>query len=169
MSSPYLVIFLSICILPSSYPPPTPLQRYASVLSESFASSGSNYDYASNTFHINDEPTVEDALASSEMAVRNGCDSVIAIGGGSALDLGKAASALMKNSHRDIYDYLEVIGKGLPMENDPAPFIAVPTTSGTGSEVTKNAVLKSKKFGRKVSIRHEKMCVENIIKFIIFF
>jgi alcohol dehydrogenase class IV len=70
------------------------------------------------------------------------------------MDLGKSASALMRNTGRDVYDYLEVVGKGMAMENDPAPFIAVPTTSGTGSEVTKNAVLKSVKHGRKVSIRY---------------
>lgn len=134
------------------------LQRYCGVLDEVFTKMAlDNAANTANTFLIDKEPTVEDAIAATQLAVTNGCDSVIAIGGGSALDLGKAASALMKNSHRDIYDYLEVVGKGMPMENDPAPFIAVPTTSGTGSEVTKNAVLKSVKFGRKVSIRHEKM------------
>ena len=57
----------------------------------------------------------------------------------------------------DIYDHLEVIGKGLPILHRPLPHIALPTTSGTGAEVTKNAVIKSLKFGRKVSMRHDSM------------
>ena len=57
----------------------------------------------------------------------------------------------------DIFDHLEIIGKGLPIQNKPVPLIAVPTTSGTGSEVTKNAVLKSAEHGRKVSMRHDSM------------
>lgn len=78
------------------------------------------------------------------------------LGGGSALDLGKAVAALMTNKD-DIYNYLEIIGKGIPIQNKPAPLIAVPTTSGTGSECTKNAVLKSLAHGRKVSMRHDSM------------
>ena len=77
-------------------------------------------------------------------------------GGGSALDLGKAVAALMTNSG-DVYDYLEIVGKGLPIKNKPVPLIAVPTTSGTGSECTKNAVLKSSEHGRKASMRHDSM------------
>jgi alcohol dehydrogenase class IV len=72
------------------------------------------------------------------------------------LDLGKAVAALMKNTG-DIFDYLEIIGKGMPIQNQPMPHIAVPTTSGTGSECTKNAVLKSLSHGRKASMRHDSM------------
>ena len=57
----------------------------------------------------------------------------------------------------DVYDYLEIVGKGLPITNKPVPLIAVPTTSGTGSECTKNAVLKSSEHGRKASMRHDSM------------
>lgn len=57
----------------------------------------------------------------------------------------------------DVFDYLEIIGKGQPITEKPMPLIAVPTTSGTGSEVTKNAVLKSVVHGRKASMRHESM------------
>ena len=81
-----------------------------------------------------------------------GCDLVIAIGGGSAIDAGKAIAAAAANSG-DLLDYLEVIGKGQPLESAPYPFIAVPTTAGTGSEVTRNAVLGSPQDGVKVSLR----------------
>ena len=81
---------------------------------------------------------------------------MISIGGGSAIDLGKSVAALVTNPG-DIFDHLEVIGKGLPITNKPLPYIAVPTTSGPGSEATKNAVLKSNKFGRKASIRADSM------------
>ena len=64
------------------------------------------------------------------------CDLVIAIGGGSAIDAGKAIAAAAANSG-DLLDYLEVIGKGQPLGSEPYPFIAVPTTAGTGSEVTR--------------------------------
>jgi len=107
-------------------------------------------------FTIESEPTVDDAIAATKVALENRCDAVVAIGGGSAMDLGKAVSALITNRD-DIFDYLEVVGMGKSIKNVPVPFIAVPTTSGTGSEATKNAVLKSKTHGRKASIRHELM------------
>jgi alcohol dehydrogenase class IV len=80
------------------------------------------------------------------------CDSVIAIGGGSAIDAGKAIAAAAANPG-DLLDYLEVIGKGWALERASHPFIAVPTTAGTGSEVTRNAVLGSPEHGVKVSMR----------------
>lgn len=105
---------------------------------------------------ISSEPCVEDAVAATNIARAAGCDGVLSVGGGSVIDLGKAIAALITN-HGDVYDYLEVVGKGLPIPSLPVPFIAVPTTSGTGSEVTKNAVLKSIAHGVKASIRHESM------------
>ena len=72
------------------------------------------------------------------------------------MDLGKAVAALMSNPG-DVLDYLEIVGKGQPITVKPIPLIAVPTTSGTGSEVTKNAVLKSEEHGRKASMRHDSM------------
>lgn len=80
------------------------------------------------------------------------CDLVISVGGGSALDAGKAAAALLYN-RGDILDYLEVIGRGQPLRKPSAPFIAVPTTAGTGSEATRNAVLSSPDHKVKVSLR----------------
>jgi alcohol dehydrogenase class IV len=77
---------------------------------------------------------------------------VISFGGGSALDAGKAIAAILTNPG-DLTDYLEVIGKAQPLVVPPAPFIAIPTTAGTGTEVTRNAVLASKEHRVKVSIR----------------
>jgi len=131
------------------------LQRYGAELKEIFADQP-DFDIHAHSVTIEGEPTVENAQAFVAFANERRCDSVLAIGGGSAVDVGKAVAALIPNK-RDIFDYLEVIGKGMPLEEDPLPFIAVPTTSGTGSEATKNAVLKSNAHGLKVSIRHDKM------------
>jgi alcohol dehydrogenase class IV len=83
-------------------------------------------------------------------------DVVISIGGGSVLDAGKAVSAIASNSG-SILDYLEVIGKGKQLEQDPLPMIAVPTTAGTGTEVSKNAVIFSPEHRVKVSLRDQRM------------
>ena len=77
---------------------------------------------------------------------------VIAIGGGSVIDTGKALAALLCNAG-DPLDYLEVIGRGQALEHPSAPFIAVPTTAGSGSEVTRNAVLASPEHRVKASLR----------------
>lgn len=98
------------------------------------------------------EPTIEDARRGVEIARNAHCDMVIAFGGGSALDTGKAIAALMTNPG-DPLDYLEVIGRGKPITQVSAPLITIPTTSGTGSEVTSNAVLASPEHQVKVSLR----------------
>ncbi|MBZ0307084.1 MAG: iron-containing alcohol dehydrogenase [Anaerolineae bacterium] len=105
-------------------------------------------------FSVDREPTLELALLGVEQS--RGCDLVISIGGGSALDAGKAIAALATNPG-DPLDYLEVIGKGQPLQNPPLPMIAIPTTAGTGSEVTRNAVLASEEHRVKVSLRHPLM------------
>jgi alcohol dehydrogenase class IV len=87
-----------------------------------------------------------------ELARREHCDLVIAFGGGSAIDAGKAIAALLTNGG-ELSDYLEVIGNGQPLQDPSVPFIAVPTTAGTGSEVTRNAVLASAEHRVKVSLR----------------
>jgi len=107
---------------------------------------------AGAAFSIAKEPTI-DLVREGVRAFRDaGCDMVIAIGGGSAIDAGKAIAAAAANGG-DLLDYLEVIGKGQPLESAPYPFLAVPTTAGTGSEVTRNAVLGSPAHGVKVSLR----------------
>lgn len=93
------------------------LERWPQLLNRSYVVS----------YAVSSEPTVEDAEAASSLARAKNCDYVLAIGGGSALDLGKAVAALITNPG-DIYDYLEVIGKALPIQNEPIPLIAIPTT-----------------------------------------
>jgi alcohol dehydrogenase class IV len=103
-------------------------------------------------FSITAEPTTQIALAAAEEARRQMCDMVIGIGGGSVLDTGKVVAALLTNSGQ-LMDYLEVIGKGQPLKQKSAPFIAIPTTAGTGTEVTSNSVLDSPDHRVKVSMR----------------
>ncbi len=81
---------------------------------------------------------------------------VVAIGGGSVLDMGKALAAIIPNQG-NVYDYVEVVGRNVPLKTKPLPFIAIPTTASTGSEVTKNAVLKSGQDKVKVSLRSPEM------------
>ena len=81
---------------------------------------------------------------------------VVAIGGGAVIDAGKALAALVP-AERPVMDHLEVVGKGLPLEQEPLPFAALPTTAGTGAEVTKNAVLTVPEAARKVSLRDPRM------------
>lgn len=103
-------------------------------------------------FSVKGEPTTGVVTECLNLAKRNKTDVIIGIGGGSAIDAGKAVSALITNSG-DLFDYLEVIGRGKPIKNPTIPFIAVPTTAGTGTEVTKNAVIKSNEHSVKVSLR----------------
>ena len=103
-------------------------------------------------FAVEGEPTIEMVRAGTATARKARCDVVVAIGGGSTIDAGKAMAALLANPG-DPLDYLEVIGRGQPLANPSAPFIAVPTTAGTGSEVTRNAVLASPEHRVKASLR----------------
>jgi alcohol dehydrogenase class IV len=103
-------------------------------------------------FTVAGEPTVDDARAGTAAARAAGCDLVIGLGGGSALDAAKAIAALLGNGG-DPLDYLEVVGRGQPLTRASIPLIAIPTTAGTGSEVTKNAVLASPAHGVKASLR----------------
>jgi len=107
---------------------------------------------ACQTFAVAHEPTVDLALQGTQVARDLGADLVIAFGGGSVIDAGKAIAALLTNPG-DPFDYLEVIGRGKPLPHAAAPVIAIPTTAGTGSEVTRNAVLASPEHRVKVSLR----------------
>jgi alcohol dehydrogenase class IV len=105
-----------------------------------------------HVFSVAGEPTVSKAVEAAEFARQNGLDFVVSVGGGAAMDAGKAAAALMANGG-DIFEYLEVVGKGRAIEKRPAPHVAVPTTAGTGAEATANAVLTVPEKKVKVSLR----------------
>ena len=102
------------------------------------------------------EPTLEGLTAALAIGRAAAPDVVVALGGGAVMDLGKALAALIP-APGDPMDHLEVVGKGLPLTVDPIPFVALPTTSGTGAEVTKNAVVGLPEHGRKVSLRDDRM------------
>ena len=102
------------------------------------------------------EPTLAMLEAALAQARPFRPDWVTAIGGGAALDLGKALAALIPAPGTPL-DHLEVVGKALPLTAPPLPFIAIPTTSGTGAEATKNAVIGLPDHGRKVSLRDDRM------------
>lgn len=90
----------------------------------------------------------------------NTIDVVLGIGGGSALDAAKAIAGLLKVNH-SVMDYLEGVGPELKYTGPVVPFIAVPTTAGTGSEATKNAVLSVQgEKGFKKSFRDDKLVAE---------
>ncbi len=101
---------------------------------------------------VEGEPTVETVNRALSYARKKTFDAVIGVGGGSALDTAKAVSALLTNPG-DLADYLEVVGLNKPLINPSLPLIAIPTTSGTGSEVTRNAVIGSHIHHVKVSLR----------------
>ncbi len=103
-------------------------------------------------FALHGEPTVGTASEGVRLALEHGCDMLIGLGGGSVLDAAKAIAALATNPG-DVLDYLEVVGRGQALTHAPLPYIAIPTTAGTGTEVTRNAVLESPEHGVKVSLR----------------
>jgi alcohol dehydrogenase class IV len=105
---------------------------------------------------VDGEPDLDIVDACARIARENHCDVVLAVGGGSVLDAAKAAAALATNEGLAI-DYVEAVGKGRTIEKQPLPFIAVPTTAGSGSEVTKNAVLRVPELRVKRSIRSDSM------------
>lgn len=106
----------------------------------------------SHRFALNSEPTVAEVLQAKKEAQQLGCELIIGFGGGSAIDAAKAVSALLTNPG-DPMDYLEVVGKAQPLTRPAAPCIAIPTTAGTGAEVTKNSVLTAPEHQVKVSVR----------------
>ena len=110
------------------------------------------HEVAAITFPVPGEPEIETVQQGVALAKQENCGVVISFGGGSALDAGKAIAAMLSNTG-ELLDYLEVIGRGKALAEPSAPFIAIPTTAGTGSEVTRNAVLASRAQGVKVSLR----------------
>lgn len=107
---------------------------------------------ATAVYPIAGEPTTDMVRAGTAQAREFGADMVVGIGGGSPLDSAKAIAALAANGG-DPLDYMEVVGRGQPLGKPSLPMLAIPTTAGTGSEVTKNAVLASPEHGVKASMR----------------
>ncbi len=107
-------------------------------------------------FAVDREPTMEIILEGLTLARAESCDLVIGMGGGSVIDAGKAIAALLTNPG-ELLEYLEVIGGSQSIPNPPAPYIAIPTTAGTGTEVTRNAVIISREHEVKVSMRSDMM------------
>ena len=103
-------------------------------------------------FRIGGEPTVDLIGQGVRLARSAKITGIIGFGGGSVIDSAKAIAGLTTNQG-EISEYLEVIGKGRPLETAALPLCAIPTTAGTGAEVTKNAVLGSPEHRVKVSLR----------------
>ncbi len=103
-------------------------------------------------FSVTGEPEISTIERGTALAKQENCELVIGFGGGSALDAAKAIAAMLANSG-ELLDYVEIIGRGKPLTKPSVPFIAIPTTAGTGAEVTRNAVLASPEHKVKVSLR----------------
>jgi len=116
---------------------------------------------------ISQEPTVADVDRLTARLVERGAapgDWLLAVGGGSAIDLAKAAAALATNREAtSVVDYLEGVGRGLKINLPPLPLVAVPTTAGTGSEATKNAVISSYDPPFKKSLRSDAMLARLVL------
>ena len=110
-------------------------------------------------FGLSGEPELATIEEGIKLAKAEQCDFVIGFGGGSAMDAAKAIAVMLKNEG-ELLDYVEIIGRGKALKNRGAPFMAIPTTAGTGSEVTRNAVLASPQDKVKVSLRSPFMLAE---------
>ena len=135
-----------------------PLGRCAFVVTSSHERAAALLDrlsalgISSVLFLVKTEPNLDHIILALKSYKECGCDLVIGFGGGSALDTGKAVAALAANP-ADPLDYLEIVGAGRVLEKPSKPFIAVPTTAGTGTEVTRNAVITIPEKHIKVSLR----------------
>ncbi|WP_405403668.1 iron-containing alcohol dehydrogenase [Paracoccus sp. Ld10] len=106
------------------------------------------------TFAVPREPDM--ALITLGLDAGANAQVIVAMGGGAVIDAGKAIAALIPAT-RPMLDHLEVVGQGLPLDHPPLPFVAIPTTAGTGAEVTRNAVIGVPEARRKVSLRDARM------------
>jgi alcohol dehydrogenase class IV len=107
-------------------------------------------------FAVQEEPDIDLLDKAVSLARKNHCEFVIGFGGGSVIDTGKVVASLL-NNEGNLMDYLELVGKGMPQKNPSKPYIAIPTTAGTGSEVTRNAVVNVPEKNVKVSMRNPYM------------
>ncbi len=104
------------------------------------------------SFAVKGEPTPAVVKSGVGKAIENKVEFIVALGGGSVIDTAKAVAAMMANAG-DLEDYLEIVGHGKPLSRRSLPVIAIPTTAGTGAEVTRNAVLGLEEHRLKVSLR----------------
>lgn len=111
-----------------------------------------NAGVRSVVFNVSREPTVHLVDEATRIAREEGCDLVISQGGGSVIDAGKAVAGMLTNPGA-VLDYLELVGGGKPLLEPGVPLLAVPTTAGTGTEVTRNAVLDVPEHRVKASLR----------------
>ncbi len=102
------------------------------------------------------EPTVTTVMQVIDLGRQSDAQVVIGLGGGSAIDCSKAAAAILANGGEPL-DYMEVVGRGKKITRPSLPWIAVPTTAGTGAEATRNAVVAAPEQQFKASIRSEHM------------
>lgn len=112
--------------------------------------------YEVDIYSVSGEPTIDTVNKGTRKARSLGAKLVIALGGGSVIDTGKAVAALVPNKG-ELLDYLEGVGKGKPLSEDSLPFMAIPTTAGTGAEVTRNSVIGVPEAQVKVSLRSASM------------
>jgi alcohol dehydrogenase YqhD (iron-dependent ADH family) len=102
------------------------------------------------------EPDIELIEACVEVGRGADVELVIGVGGGAVIDTAKAVAGLIP-AQGQVMDYLEVVGGGQPLEAHPLPWVALPTTAGTGAEVTRNAVIDVPRSRRKVSLRDDRL------------
>jgi len=121
----------------------------------------SNIDFVEYS-GIKNEPDPDLVDSVVDFCEKNNIDFILAIGGGSVIDTAKAASALITNK-KCIENYLENVGLNYKIENTPVPWIAVPTTSGSGAEVTKNSVITSYKKKYKKSFRDSRLLARMVL------
>jgi len=104
------------------------------------------------TFSVAGEPDIATVERGTALARAEKCELVIGFGGGSVIDAAKAIAAMLANAG-GLLDYLEIVGAGKALQKESVPFVAIPTTAGTGAEVTRNAVIASPEHKVKVSLR----------------
>lgn len=110
------------------------------------------FDLAVEVLLVKDEPDLDGVILATRIAKKNECQLVIGFGGGATLDTGKATAAFMSNPGEPL-EFLEFVGSGRKLENPSLPYIAIPTTAGTGSEATRNAVITIPEKRLKASLR----------------
>lgn len=108
------------------------------------------------TLSVGKEPDLNTLTVAIEAGKALGIDLVLGIGGGSVMDSAKVLAAMLP-SQTELMSHLEVVGSGLPLSANRLPLILVPTTSGTGAEVTRNAVIDIPEAKRKVSLRDNQL------------